>query len=227
MGGYCYHVLNRANDRRIIFNSDGDFAAFEAVLDASLDRSGGNVELLAYCVMGNHWHLVIRTRRDGAMGDCMKWMTTTHASRHRVAHHAQGSGHLYQGRYKSFLVADDVHLLTVCRYVERNPVRAGLVERAEDWRWSSLWRWHAGDAEARAMLSPWPRPGSVAGDESRRPRNWLATVNTPMDREAVDALHTAIRRDRPYGEPHWVRRTAERHGLGSALRNRGRLPKGV
>jgi hypothetical protein len=69
----------------------------------------------------------------------MNWLTLTHTQRWRHAHHTVGYGPLYQGRFKSFPIQRDEHLLSVCRYVERNPLRAGIVERAEDWRWSSLW----------------------------------------------------------------------------------------
>lgn len=85
-------------------------------------------------------------------------------------HHTSGTGHLYQGRFKSFPVQSDDHLYTVLRYVERNAVRAELVERAEDWRWSSVWRRKHGDAESQAILARWP---------IERPRNWLWRVNQP------------------------------------------------
>ena len=138
VAGHTYHVLNRANARYRIFRKSADFEAFERILTEAVERAAGSVSLLAYCVMSNHWHLVLTTHEDRAMGQFMKWLTTTHAGRYRVAHAQQGIGHLYQGRYKSFLVHDEKHLLTVCRYVERNPVRAGLVTRAQDYRFSSL-----------------------------------------------------------------------------------------
>jgi len=100
---------------------------------------------------------------------------------------------------KSFLIEDDAHLLSVCRYVERNAARAGLFGsggRAEDWRWSSLWRWRYGDAEAKAMLSPWPISASGVDDPARfnRPRQWLRTVNTPISEAELKALRLAARR---------------------------------
>ena len=129
--GYLYHVLNRGVGRMRLSDHDADYAAFERVLEETLGRGLG-VELLAYTLMPNHRHLVLRTTRDGAMGQMIKWLTTTHAGRYRVAHGQEGIGHLYQGRYKSFIVQDDGHLLTVCRYAERNAAHASLVERAED-----------------------------------------------------------------------------------------------
>ena len=135
--GY-YHVLNRGNGGGRIFHADGDYAAFLRVLAEGLERFG--VELLAYCLMPNHWHLVLRPRRDGrALSRLMQWLGVTHARRHHAAHRTRKGGHLYQGRFKCFPVQDDRHFLVLCRYVESNPLRAGLVRRrAENWRWSSL-----------------------------------------------------------------------------------------
>jgi putative transposase len=225
--GYCYHVLNRANARYRMFRKDADYEAFERVLEEAVFRAEGSVSLLAYCVMGNHWHLVVQTHADGAMGQMMKWLTTTHAGRYRVAHGQVGLGRLYQGRYKSFLIEDDPHLLSVCRYVERNAARASLVERAEDWRWSSLWRWRYGDAEAKAVLAPWPRSASGVDDAARfnRPRQWLRTVNTPISEAELKALRLAARRDRPYGGTAWVNRMVARHDLTSTMCPPGRPKK--
>ena len=99
VGGYCYHVINRANARYRMFRTDEDFAAFERVLALAVQRAAGEVELLSYCLLGNHWHLVLRLPEEchGAMGRFMKWLTTTHVGRYRVAHGQAGVGHLYQG----------------------------------------------------------------------------------------------------------------------------------
>lgn len=227
VAGRFYHVLNRANARFRMFRKDGDFEAFERVLAEAVSRSDGDVELHAYCVMGNHWHLVIRTRVDGAMGGFMKWLTTTHAGRYRVAHGQQGIGHLYQGRYKSFMIEDDAHFLTVCRYVERNAARASLVERAEDWPWGSLHCWREGDAERRAVLSPWPTGTTRVKDSSRynRPRGWLRTVNTPVSGAELEALRLSAGRGRPYGGTAWVEKMVAKHGLEATVRGPGRPRK--
>src|SRR5262245_4653482 len=155
-GGWVYHVVNRANARLPLFEKDGDYDAFERVLAEAVARVP--VAVLAYCVMPNHWHLVVRPQRDGDLSRFVGWLTLTHTQRWHAHHHTAGSGHLYQGRFKSFPVQEDEHLLTVCRYVERNPLRAGLVGRAEDWRWSSLWRRERGPEAARALLAEWPVP---------------------------------------------------------------------
>src|SRR5207244_11561664 len=114
--------------------------------------------LLSYCLMPNHWHLMLWPREDDELTAFVRWLTHTHTMRWHAHYHTAGTGHLYQGRFKSFPVQTDEHFLTVCRYVERNALRARLVPRAEDWRWSCLWRRKHGDDKALALLSAWPEP---------------------------------------------------------------------
>src|SRR5437870_4093756 len=153
-GGFVYHALNRAVARLPLFQKDGDYDAFERVLAEALAEHP--TRLLAYCLMPNHWHFVLWPRRDGELTAFLRWLT--HTQRWHAHYHTAGTGHLYQGRFKAFPVQEDEHLLTVCRYVERNPLRAGLVSRAEAWRWSSLAHRLAGDAQAQKLLHPWPLP---------------------------------------------------------------------
>jgi putative transposase len=213
-GGLVYHVLNRANARLPLFTKPADYDAFERVLVEAQQRTG--TRLLAYCLMPNHWHLVLWPERDRELARFTGWLTLTHTQRWHAHFHTVGSGHLYQGRFKSFPIAADEHLLTVLRYVERNPVRAGLVERAEDWRWGSLWQRTHGDAEARALLVEGP---------VQRPRDWLGWVNDPQTAAEVEALRRCVRRGRPYGSVGWVQQTAAALGLEVTLRPRGRPPK--
>ena len=181
-----FHCLNRGNDRSEIFADEGDYAAFEKVLTQVVEIVP--VRLLSYCLMPNHWHLVLWPTKDGQLGQFMQRLTVTHVRRWHEHRHSTGHGHVYQGTYKSFPVQDDVHFLTVARYVERNALRANLVERAQDWRWSSLWRRHCGAAADRAILAEWP----VA-----RPSDWLARVNRAQSKAEEDALGISLRRGRP------------------------------
>lgn len=230
--GYCYHVLNRSVGRQMIFKKPGDFDSFEGVLAQAVERSAGSVQLLAYCVMGNHWHLVLRTTQNGALSPFMKWLTLTHTQRYQVAHQHVGYGPLYQGRYKSFLIQSGEHLLQVCRYVERNAARASLVERAEDWQWSSLWRWRnpasVADEQPQLILSAWPIKdvgSAFAADGSGRPRQWLRVVNTPQNQGELDAIRHAVKKSRPYGSNRWSASAIKRFGLTTAIRDRGRPPE--
>lgn len=122
-GNMVYHVLNRANVRMALFEDDGAYAAFERVLAQAWARH--SMRLLACCFMPNHWHLVVWPRRAVAFSRFMNWLTLTHTQRWHQHRHSVGEGHVSQGRFKSFPMETNAYLLTVCRYVERNPVRAG------------------------------------------------------------------------------------------------------
>jgi putative transposase len=210
-GDYIYHVLNRANGRLTIFRNDDDFAAFERVLIEAVERT--STRLLAYCLMPNHWHLVVWPRENGELSRFVGWLTLTHTQRWHAHRHSAGSGHVYQGRFKSFPIQDDDHLHIVARYVERNPRRAELVRKAEQWRWSSLYRWCRGLPEDSALLAPWPRP--------RKP-NWVEWVNAAQSLAELGAIHQSIRRGSPFGDAAWTERTVQRLELQSTLRPRGR-----
>ena len=207
-------MLNRANARMPIFEKDADYTAFETILAEAIERAA--MRLLAYCVMPNHWHLVLWPRKDGDLSRFTGWLTLTHTQRWHAHRHSTGSGHVYQGRFKSFPVQDDEHFLTVCRYVERNALRANLVRRAEDWRWGSLWRWHAGDAEQKQLLSTWP---------VRRSPGWLEHVNKALSESELKALRQSVTRGNPYGNDHWSNRIIRKLGLESTIRPRGRPRK--
>ena len=213
-GGYVHHVLNRAVGRQQIFADDGDYAAFEKCLSQALDRVP--VRLLSHCFMPNHWHLVLwpRRGRDDDLSEFMRWMTVTHTQRWDAHHGTSGTGPLYQGRFKSFPVQGDDHFLNVCRYVERNALRANLVDKTQDWRWNSLWIRERNTS--MLSLADWP---------VQRPRTWTRLVNTPQTEPEVEVIRRAIKRGRPLGDETWTMRTAERLDLESTLRPRGRPRK--
>jgi putative transposase len=208
-GGYVYHVLNRAVGRTTLFRKAGDYAAFETVLRQAKDWQP--MRLLAYCVMPNHWHLVLWPHRDGDLSEFLRWLTVTHTQRWHALHHTAGTGPLYQGRFKSFPIQADGHLLAVCRYVERNPLRAGLVKEVETWRWSSLWQ--RTQPSVASWLDAWPVPC---------PRNWLDQVRRPQTPAEVEALARSLQRGAPYGEASWQERMVKELGLEATLRPRGR-----
>jgi len=210
-GQIVYHVLNRGNLRATLFHKDGDYAAFDKILRQAHQRTP--VDLFAWCLMPNHWHLLLRPRRGQDLSDFMRWLSVTHTQRWRAHSHTQGQGHLYQGRYKSFPVQTDGHFLAVCRYVERNAQAAEMVERAQDWRWSSLWARLHPDAEHLALAAPWP---------VERPRDWLTIVNRPLRQAQSHQIQECIVRNRPYGEARWQQETAAKLGLEHTFRERGR-----
>ncbi|MEO6436688.1 MAG: transposase, partial [Tepidisphaeraceae bacterium] len=194
-----------------IFEKDADYEAFERVLVESVERT--QTRLLAYCVMPNHWHLVVWPREEGELSRFTGWLTLTHTQRWHAHRQSTGSGHLYQGRFKSFAIQEDDHFHTVCRYVERNALRANLVRRAEGWRFGSLYRWKQGTALEKSLLCPWPLA---------RRAGWVDYVNAPQTEAELTAIRRSIQRGSPFGDATWTENMARQLGLESTLRPQGR-----
>jgi len=213
-GGIAYHVLNRANGRLKIFKKDQDFIAFENILAEGIERFG--MRVCGYCIMSNHWHMLLWPDADNVLPDFMHWVTLTHVRRWHAAHGTEGIGHVYQGRYKSFPVQSSWHYLKTLRYIEANPMRAGLVEDSSDWQWSSLTR-------RKQPTTPFPiSPGPVA-----IPDNWQKKVNACVPQQDIDRFANCIKRGCPYGEKQWIIKAAEELNLESTIRKRGRPRKYV
>ena len=189
LGGYIYHVINRANARARIFHSEADYRDFEYLLEEVVHTF--RMRILAYVIMPNHWHLLLYPREDGDMSTALRWLGTTHVRRHHSRKGTIGGGHVYQGRYKSFLVQDDTHLLTVLKYIERNPVRAKLVPKADAWKWGSAYRRIHGTSKQKSLLAESPVD---------LPRNYAEWVSTAEPSEELDAIRHSISKDVPYGE---------------------------
>lgn len=210
VGNMSYHVINRGNGRTTVFHDDDDFSAFVRLIGEASERVA--MRLAAYCVMPNHFHLVLWPRNDGDLGVWMQWLMTAHVRRHHRRYRT--SGHVWQGRFKAFPIQKDDHLLTVLRYVERNPVRAGLVAKSRDWRWSS-----------RSALP-------AAGAPNLRcpivlPVGWDRIVDDEEPAARLETIRRSVNRGTPFGGERWVRSTANRLGLESSLRPRGRPPKSL
>jgi putative transposase len=211
-GGIAYHVLNRANGRLGIFKKDLDFVAFENILAEGIELFG--MRLCGYCIMSNHWHMLLWPDSDDAMPAFMHWVTLTHTQRWHKAHGTTGIGHLYQGRYKSFPVQSSGHYLKTMRYIEANPLHAGMVESAADWNWSSF-------AYRKNGAKPFKRhPGPVP-----LPRNWADLVGQVMPEKDAGQIANCIKRGCPYGQKEWINKTAEQLNLQSTMRKRGRPRK--
>jgi putative transposase len=197
-----------------IFDSDGDYESFEATLVEAVERT--EIRLLAYCLMPNHWHLIVWPQADGDLSRFVGWLTLTHTQRWHAHRGTTGLGHVYQGRFKSFPIQQDEHFYSVARYVERNALRAKLVRRAELWRWGSLYRWLRGSGEDRGLLAPWPL--------ARRP-GWVDHVNEPLTEAELEAIRKSVNRQCPFGDSPWVDRAVRRLGLESTMRPQGRPRK--
>jgi putative transposase len=181
------------------FEKAADYQAFEQVLRDTLDQSP--MRICAYAVMPNHWHLLLWPECDGELAAFMQRLTITHVRRWQEHRGYAGLGHVYQGRYKSFPVESDEHFWVVARYVERNALRANLVLRAEEWRWSSLWQRCHPTGEERSLLAAWPID---------MPANWLERVNQTDDAQELEALRRSVQRGRPFGQPEWQKEIAQR-----------------
>jgi putative transposase len=207
---YCYHVLNRGNGQARVFHKPGDYEAFVALFERGCERLP--MRILAYCLMPNHFHLVLWPRKTGDLGRFMQWLLTAHVRRYHRHYHT--SGHVWQGRFKAFPIEQDEHLLTVLRYVERNPLRAGLVKAAEEWKWSSL-----------GLFTPEPQVEWLHAGPAPRGRDWRTWVNQPQNELEVIRLRQSIARGTPFGSDGWVKRAAKRLGLEASLHPRGRPRK--
>ncbi|HEV3162799.1 MAG TPA: transposase [Isosphaeraceae bacterium] len=184
VANYCYHVLNRGNGRQDVFHKPEDYDAFLEMIASASARLP--MRVLGYCVMPNHFHLVVRPHGDGDLSRWMQWLLTTHVRRYHREY--GGSGHVWQGRFKAFPCQDDDHLITVLRYVERNPLRARLVSRAERWKASSL----------RVVVEP-PGPNILEPRPIRRDAAWARRVNRAMSEAELSAMRQCVARGTPYG----------------------------
>ncbi len=213
--GEIFHILNRAVARLQIFEKSTDYDAFMRALDETWQIVP--LPIYAMVLMPNHWHFVVHPTEDHQVSEFFRRLTVTHTMRWHAHYETSGTGHLYQGRFKSFPVEGDEHLLAVMRYVERNPLRARLVKQAEDWKW--------GTAYLRRKRSTIRRPWLDYPKEPALPRNWRWLVNQPQTDAECAAIRKSIRRGCPFGSDDWKTQSSVRLGLESTLRPRGRPKK--
>lgn len=207
--GHIYHVLNRGNGGQEIFHKEQDYKSFVDLMIEAKERFA--VKLYAYCLMPNHFHLVLEPVQAKELIKWMQWLMTAHVRRYH--RHYSTHGHVWQGRYKSFLIQQDKHLITVLRYVEGNPIRAGLVNQAGDWPWSS----HKERVDTKShLVDEVPVP---------LPDKWYDYVNHPLTGHELEKIRRSVIRQSPYGTPAWQFDVASKLGIESTLRPRGRPRK--
>jgi putative transposase len=210
VGVCCYHVINRGNQKSQVFHEAADYSQFLALICRAQERL--SLPILAACLMPNHIHLVVRPVADSDLARWTHWIFTTHVRWYHAKYST--TGRVWQGRFKAFIVQEDHHLLTLMRYVERNALRANLVERAEDWRWGSLaWR-RARPAPVELMPSPVPLPSY-----------WRQYTNDPQTAVELAEIRTCVQRQRPFGSAEWVARQAVELGVSPSLAAMGRPRK--
>ena len=211
-GGIVYHALNRANGRLRIFKKEGDFVAFEKILAQGIDRFG--MRICGYCIMSNHWHMLLWPPDDDSMPAFMHWITVTHTKRWHAAHGTTGIGHVYQGPYKSFPVQSNQRYFKTLQYIEANPLRAEIVTDLADWQWSSFARRYAPSAPFKISDGPMPIPP-----------NWKRLVTRPLSQRESADFTNCIKRGCPYGEIDWTAQAAKQLNLESTLKKAGRPRK--
>lgn len=207
--GLIYHIINRGNGRQQVFHSEGDYRAFVDLMVEAGERHP--VKMLAWCIMPNHFHLLVCPERADNLSRWMQWFMTSHVRRYHRFH--KSSGHVWQGRYKSFIVQEDRHLLAVARYIESNPVRAHLVLSAKDWSWSS----HRGRV---GITEPCPEKLPIY-----LPSDWTGYVDQPLAEGELERIQTSMQRQTPFGAPPWQMRICRELGLESTLKPKGRPRK--
>lgn len=204
--GLIYHIINRGNGRQQVFHTDGDYRAFAELMAEASERYP--VKVLAWCIMPNHFHLLVSPERADDLSRWMQWFMTSHVRRYHRFYNS--SGHVWQGRYKSFIVQEDAHLLTVVRYIEGNPVRAHIVPSAKDWNWSSH-RGRTGATESSAEQLP-----------VEMPSDWTSYVDQMLPEDELAKIKTSMHRQTPFGSPPWQTNICRELGLESTLKPKGR-----
>ena len=177
------HVVNRGNDKRVIFPQPLDYAAFLVLLREARERFA--VELFAYCLMPNHFHLVVRTSNLKALSAYMHFVQREHACDLRCVSRTKGHGHVFQRRYWSQVIDGEGHLLNVMRYVEANPYRAGLIDLSGIWEWSSLWDRETGERDLLHASPLW------------LPDSWRTIVSVPLHTADMDRIRRPLEKGRP------------------------------
>jgi putative transposase len=213
--GFVQHVMNRGDHRETIFHKPADFYAFLHLVDEAACRIP--MRILAYCVMRNHFHLLLWPFEGQDLPDYMQMLMNLHIQRY-IRHYPPASpGHIYQGRYANSIVQTGPSLYRVARYVEANALSAGIVPRAEDYPWSSASP--LAHERNRPLIAEWPEP---------KPANWPTILNTPTATDEWKRLQRSLRRGAPVGSDDWVARIAKTYDLEYTMRRRGRpRPSGL
>jgi putative transposase len=217
--GLVYHAINRGNNRTDVFEDEDDRTAFLEALAKTKERYP--FRLFGYCLMTNHFHLLLRPEVGQSISRILQSLTIAHTWRYHKRHHS--SGHVWQGRFKSPVVQDDVHLLVVLRYIEANPVRAKIVNDPAEYRWSSFLNHGVGRDDP--LLSPFPEWEELGRTDVERRRRWRATMRGAQDEAELATVRSSLRSGRPFGASQWTKRMADRLGIELTPRPRGRPRK--
>jgi putative transposase len=217
--GLLYHALNRGNNRAAVFLRDDDFVAFRLALAQTQARYP--FALFGYCLMSNHFHLLLRPDDGQSISRILQSLSVAHTWHYHRRHGT--SGHVWQGRFKSPVVQDDAHALTVLRYIEANPLRAGMVADLAAYPWSSYGSHALGQPDP--LLDELPCWAALRRTEARRQEFWREWVHAPLTARELEAVRRSVRSGRPFGGEEWSAETARRLRLQFSDRPRGRPRK--
>ncbi|MCR4428060.1 MAG: transposase [Caldiserica bacterium] len=211
IGGAIYHVLNRGNGKQTVFFQEKDYLLFLRLLRETKKRFSWSI--YSYCLMPNHFHLVLSSPEGKDLSRGMHWLCTSHVRLYHKEH--ETTGHLWQDRFRSFLVQEDEHFLMVMRYVEANPIRAGLVSLPGEWKWSSF-RERIGEKVKIPLLDESPVP---------LPSDWSAYVREEVGPGELENLRECANRQAPFGKKGWMEEIFKKLGQDQPLKPRGRPRK--
>ena len=206
-----YHIINRGNRREAVFHDNYDYEKFLKLLIESKEKYA--IKIYAYCLMPNHFHLVIYTKYANFLSQAMHWISSSYVRYYNKRYNL--SGHLWQGRYKSFIVQKENYYLSLLRYIEANALRARLVNDAQEWLYGSLKE--RINHERHLLHEPL----------MELPIDWTLHVNMPLREGELESVRNSVNRQSPLGESIWQEKTAIEHGLSSTLNPRGRPKKEI
>ena len=207
---FTYHVLNRGNGKKRVFHKHQDFLSFIELMKEAKKRLPINI--YAYCLMPNHFHFVLKSSQASNLSKWIHWLLTVHSRRYH--HYYKTCGHIWQGRFKSFMIQNDEHLIKVLRYVEGNAVRAGLVFSAKDWPWSSHKQRISEETEKIIDIPP-----------VELPSDWTSYVDEPLTSKELLDLRQSVNHQFPYGDNKWKKKISQQLGLAYTFKPRGRPRK--
>jgi REP-associated tyrosine transposase len=207
--GFVQHVLNRGDHRETLFYTIDDFIVFLSLIAEAACRVP--MRILAYCVMRNHFHLLLWPYVGDDLPRFMHMLMVLHINRHRYRHPPESPGHIYQSRYTNVIVEHGRSIVSVAKYIEGNAMNAGLVRRAEVYPWSSA-----------SPLARHPDRPALSGWPIQKPHDWLTLLNLRTPASELKRIQRSAARGAPYGSPAWTARVVKEFGLEHTMRRQGR-----
>ena len=173
----AFHICNRAAGELTLFHNRTDYLLFEQTFLEML--ASYPINLFAYCLMPNHWHLLAEAEQPKVLTQALHWLGTTHAIRWRRNTDSKGRGAVYQSRFRAHLVRKNEAFYKVAHYIERNPVVAHLCQAPQEWDWSSA----SSRPKEKPFLAEWPL---------HKPKEWHRTLQSPLEEDWISRIRCAV-----------------------------------